>query len=259
MSHLDCENLQTTLLSIAKIYEVETKVITAFFDSFDIDEHFAKNSPEGDGAQETRRLLEISLGQPKVKITRTYWFHLTRVPLNTQFEDGIVPLSDALPRVWDTLQHIFAGTHHSQQLKAMELEGVPDFQYNLKTGGPEHWGPYAMLVKEIGSFARAVGHHDYLRIPEIVEDICNGYRGKYGEDIQNQVENALVPTVVKFFSEDPNKQYGLDAAIYYAYVTHRKLGLSHLANTCFEGENLRIPPAQIVYVEQGAFGTGSVT
>lgn len=251
MSHLDCENAQTTLSSIGKIYGVDTRAVTKFFDRFDIDEYFAKNSPDGDGAQETKRLLEISLGQPKPEITRTYWFHLTRVPPGTQFEDGIFPLGKALPRVWEALHDIFEDTRHSQRLKAMELGGVPDFQYNLKTKDPFHWGPYAMLVKEIGSFAHEVGNHDYLKTPEIVEDICNGYKSKYDEDIQPQVEAALVPTVVKFFSDDPDKQYGLEAAIYYAYLTHRGLELSHLANTCFEGEGLQIPPAQILYVEQG--------
>ena len=81
------------------------------------------------------------------------------------------------------------------------------------------------------------------------EDICNGYKDVYGESIQPLIEDCLVPTVVKFWSEDPEDQYGLESAIYYAYLTHHKMELTHSANTCFDGRNSTVQPNRIVYVE----------
>ncbi|MDQ1761365.1 hypothetical protein RAS14_16485 [Achromobacter aegrifaciens] len=106
-----------------------------------------------------------------------------------------------------------------------------------------------MLVKDIGACAESVGNHDYLKTPEIVEDICNGYEKLYGEKIQSLIEANLVPTVVKFWSEAPEDQCGLESAIYYSYRTHSKMELTSLANTCFDGRNSIAQPNRIVYVE----------
>lgn len=259
MAYLDCETVESTISCIAEVYGVRPEQITAFFDQFDIEQHFARKRPEGDGAHETKRLLEDLYGQPKHVITRTYWFHLTRVPEGTSFQDGILPLNEALPRIWGMLHNLLE-TKHASRLKAMALDGVSDFQYTLKTTDQIHWGPYAMLVKAIGVCAESVGNHDYLKVPEIVEDICNGYEEVYGESIHPLIEDLLVPTIVKFWSEDPEDQYGLDSAIYYAYLSHRKMELSLSANTCFDGRSSTVQPNRIVYVEHLSNGlTGCST
>ncbi|PLC51989.1 hypothetical protein CR155_20500 [Pollutimonas nitritireducens] len=233
MAYLDCETVESTISCIAEIYGVQPGQINAFFDRFDIEQHFESRRPERDGAYETKRLLEDLFGQPKNPITRTYWFHLTRVPEGTSFQGGILPLNEALPRIWEMLYKLLSKTKHVSRLREMALNGVADFQYTFKTADSLHWGPYAMLVKDIGVCAESVGNHDYLRIPEIVEDICNGYEKLYSENIQSLVEASLVPTVVKFWSEDPEDQYGLESAIYYAYLVHHKMELTSSANTCF--------------------------
>lgn len=35
-----------------------------------------------------------------------------------------------------------------------------------------HGGPYAILVREVAEHTKAVGQHDYLGMPEIIEDLC---------------------------------------------------------------------------------------
>jgi len=62
------------------------------------------------------------------------------------------------------------------------------FQYNLKTSSSIHWGPYAMLVKEIGF--NDVGNHDYLRVPEIVEDICLSFQQQYGIEVMTTTSSG---------------------------------------------------------------------
>ena len=250
MAHLDCECPATALQSIADVYEAKPEAIQQFFCSFDIDEHYERNNPEMFGDEEMRRLLEARFGEPKNAITRTYWFHLTRAEAGAKFGAGILPLNIALPSIWEVLIRIMGNTHQSDRLKTMRAEGVRNFQYNLKTPERSHWGPYAMLVKEIGSYAAIAGNHDYLKTPEIIEDICLGYKERFGEDIQSKIEDALVPTIVKFWTEEPDHLYGLSSAIYYAYLSCRALEMSYLANTCFDGSGTAVPSERIVYVEQ---------
>jgi hypothetical protein len=250
MTHLDCESPVTAIGSLAFIYDIKPEQLVDFFRRFDIDEHYEANKPDLAGHDETRRLLENRFGPPKKHITRTYWYHLTRTERGASFDDGLLPLNAVLPRVWQMLLRVVSGSHHAERLLNMYEQGVENFHYNLKAPDPLHWGPYTMLVKGIGACATSVGNHDYLQIPEIVEDICSGYATRFGESIQSMVERALVPTVVKFWSEDQEHLYGLTSAIYYAYLSNRGLALSGLANTCFDGNGRTVPKDRIVYVEQ---------
>ncbi|MCC5641281.1 hypothetical protein LC593_36900 [Nostoc sp. CHAB 5844] len=250
MAHLDCESPETALESIANIYDAAPNEIRQFFSDFDIDEHYERNRPELPGNDEVRRILELHFGEPRNNVSRTYWFHLSRTELGAKFVSGIHPLNSALPNIWGLLIRVVRNTPHAERLAAMRVEGVQNFQYNFKALDPLHWGPYAMLVKEISSHASAASNHDYLKLPEIIEDICLGYEEQFGEDIQTTIENALTPTIVKFWTEESDHLYGLSSAIYYAYLSCRRLELSGLANTCFDGGGIAVPSERIVYVEQ---------
>lgn len=250
MADLDCESAESTLRSLSAIYRTDERNLSDFFTSVDLDQHFRKTNPDLQADQELKRMLELAVGPQQRVISRTFWFHLTRVPIGTQFAEGILPLNDALPRVWAMLDGIFSGTHHQCRLRQMRQEGVANLQYNLKVPDSTHWGPYAMLVREIAFCAESASNHDYLKIPEIVEDICNGYAARFDEDIQSVVERSLVPMIVKLWMSEPEHQYGLSSAIYYAYASHNKEKLSWLANTCFDGHGQRIPNERIMSVLQ---------
>lgn len=250
MASLDCESPDAVLNSLSDIYQVEKVQLIEFLQKLDIDAHYETSKPELDSKEEMRRLLENCFGPPKENITRTCWFHLTRAEAATNFDEGLLPLDIVLPRIWQMLLRIVGNSNHAERLIAMSKEGVSSFQYNLKTTNSLHSGPYAMLIKEIGAFANSVGNHDYLKIPEIVEDICSGYETRFGESIQPIIELALIPTIVKFWSESTDHLYALSPAIYYAYQSCRGLELSSLANTCFDGQGKTIPKERISYIER---------
>ena len=75
---------------------------------------------------------------------------------------------------------IFKDTEHDSRLHEFKKKGIKNYHYQLKTPDPFHWGPFAMLVRDVAFNAKAIGNHDYLWLPEIIEDIFNGYYGKYG-------------------------------------------------------------------------------
>jgi hypothetical protein len=75
----------------------------------------------------------------------------------------------ALDLIWDMLLEIFKSTQHFSQLKSMRGRSIGNDLYQLKVPDPFHWGPFAMLVKEVAFHAHSVGNHDYLELAEIIE------------------------------------------------------------------------------------------
>jgi hypothetical protein len=122
--------------------------------------------------------------------------------------------------------------------------------YNLRIGKPIHAGPYAMLVKEVAWRSAEMGNHDYLNIPEIMQDICNGYHARHGENIHDELHRRLRATVIRFWS---NAKQGVDcteSALYYLYCIVRGERLSICANTCLDGKNTVVSALQVESVKQ---------
>jgi hypothetical protein len=92
-------------------------------------------------------------------------------------------------------------------------------------------------------------NHDYLQLPEIMEDICAGYEREYGQRIYEQLENALVPKIVKFWSDERKDKTCVESAMYYLYSIPHGLPLTMCSNTCFDGKNTPILSEQITNVE----------
>lgn len=76
-----------------------------------------------------------------------------------------------------------------------------------------------MLVRETAFRSHEMGNHDYLWLPEIVEDICNGYRDASGFAIHETVRAYTIPYVVKFWSPKETGKDCVEASMYYLYCT----------------------------------------
>ena len=177
-----------------------------------------------------------------------HWFHLTRVPAGTTFSDGLLPLTLSLDHVWESMMAIFKRTPVAEHLSEMRAGYVDDFQYQLKVGKPLMAGPYAMLVRESAFRSRDMGNHDYLGMPEIIEDICNGYRKTYGEDVTTELVSHLQPCIVKFRSTNVRLVHSA-AAAYYLYSLAHGDSLTMNANHCFDGSGVGVAREDIVGVE----------
>lgn len=250
MLTLDCESLETTLMSLSRIYGISGQEIKAFLKETDLDRYYAENDLQDTGDRELTGLFERTFNCSPSAIDRVFWFHLTRAKPDADFESGIFPLNEALPKVWDTILRIFKNTEHEVPLRKMRDTGVSDFQYNHKIGKPLLAGPYAMLVREVAFKSHEIGNHDYLWLPEIVEDICNGYNDASGVMLHDSVCAALVPYVIKFWSRKRTGKDCIQAAIYYLYCSMHNQKLSIYANTCYDAENVMIPREQIVKIEK---------
>ncbi|MCU7835620.1 MAG: hypothetical protein KZQ83_10260 [gamma proteobacterium symbiont of Taylorina sp.] len=250
MIYLDCENINSTMDSLAQIYGVTCQDIESFFQSFDIERHYEINEPNDSGDRELRNVFEATIGCEPKKIERVHWFHLTRTLPETDFKEGILPLSRSLDNVWSTFFNVFCDTVHFKNLKELSEKGVSDFQFNLKSGNSEHSGPYAMLVKEVAYQPKDIGNHDYLWLPEIMEDICNGYKKDYGVSIHTYLNEHLKPKIVKFWSDSNTSMSCIESALYYAYLKSKSEKLSSNANAYYDGKNIEIFPDQIVQIAE---------
>lgn len=249
---LDCDTRSSAVASVASIYGLSSQTIESFLRDFDIDAHYERTHPSQSGDQELRHVFEAKFNVQPKQPDRVCWFHLTRAPKGTDFSEGLLPPSASLDRVWQAVLSVFEGTEHEVKLRELRHMGVPSWHYSTKVGNPIHAGPYAMLVRDVATQSKAIGNHDYLWLPEIMDDICAGYCERYGDPLYELLSQALVPTTVKFWSAKKRGNGCVAAALFYLYLSAHNEPLSLYANTCFDGENSPIPPSQVLSVHADA-------
>lgn len=251
MEPIDCSSLDTAMTSVSKLFGVDADHLLDVMIGIDLNKMYEDHRVDGRADKELFSLLEQKLGRKVILPREAYWFHLTRVLRTTTFEEGILPLRDALPMVWNTFRSIVPNGIISERLEGMRKGRVDNFQYNHKLGQPNLGGPFAMLVRESAFRAQEMRNHDYLRIPEIIEDVCRGYERTFGEPILNEVEAKLHRCIVTFRST-LSEGMGCDcarAAAYYVYSSVWGEKLSIEANTCYSGDGNGVPPKDIMAVD----------
>jgi hypothetical protein len=180
-----------------------------------------------------------------------YWFHATRVAPDTTFEDGIQPLSQVLDRVWAFLGSLASAWSSPTDWLAFRsgMRGQFADQYARKLAYQFNEGPFAFLVRDALLLRDQMGaNHDFLGIPEIVEDICLCYEMMFGYRLRARFSEATKPCVVKFKSRAPRPD-ALAAALMYVHRKAKGQELERSCNTCYSGEGVAVPPHDIVQVE----------
>lgn len=130
--------------------------------------------------------------------------------------------------------------------------GFRKTRYNMKVSEKCHYGPYAMLVREIAFNAQVVGNHDYLNIPEIIEDMCMDVHKVYGVDVLDRFVKKASPIIVKFKEElidNANDKEYIGTALTYLYNKLHGESLCLMCNTCYTGYGTDIKKNDIVSVE----------
>lgn len=248
MPTLNCQSAETAYESLSEILGASIGQIEEAIRSIDLESECSTANFDGNPNHKLWDRLLAKLTGSWRPAEEVRWFHLTRSLPGTAFSEGLLPLSGSLSVVWGMFDQVFAGTAHAGPLHEMRAGGVASFQYQLKVGKDYLAGPYAMLVRESAFRAKEMGNHDYLRIPEIVEDICHGYKDQYGEDLLPALEAALVPCIVTFRSRrfvDVHAQ----AATRYLYDLEHQERLTMWSNHVFDGRNQAVPFSDILSVE----------
>jgi hypothetical protein len=205
---LDCESYESSIRSICDIYRIASDRIIDFLSEID--------SECSD--QDLKHVFEARFGQPVELLDSTSWFHFTRVLPGTNFAEGILPLPLAKERVWEALIDIPSNPQTKCKLNDLRENGVPDYQYTQKSSHSLDDGPFAMLIRELAFHPEAIGNWDYLALPELVDDICNGYEKKYGESIHEEISLGLRKCIVKFKSTERTEYDLIAPTLYYSWI-----------------------------------------
>jgi hypothetical protein len=160
-------------------------------------------------------------------------------------------LGQVLPLLKDTLLNSLEDTAAKREMdQAFAREGGLGFHFGNKLENPLHWGPYAILVREVASCANDLGQHDYLAMPEIIEDLCEEVELASGLDLLPVFQERLRPAVVKFVAPAGNSaEFAVRVALRYLQSSFREGTPGHGAVWCFDGENTAVPPEQVLKVE----------
>jgi len=248
---LDCETRQSAEASLLAAFGCTATALHRFLTDPAHLEYFEANYltlPDFD-----RFLFQRAcavLGDPTLP-TEFCWFHGTRIPSGTTFEDGILTLGQVLPRLESALVATLQD-HAAQQAvqAAFGRKGGFGFHFGNKLNSPVHGGPFAILVREVAEYANELGQHDYLRMPEIVEDLCEDVLLASGLDLLSVFQEEWLPVVVKFVAPAGDSgEFALAVALRYlrgcALVDKPDMG----AVWCFDGENTAVPASSILRVD----------
>lgn len=238
---LDCETGTSTMKSLCNIFScdeirMEDTILCAnnMNDSCIQDQLFYEHVCE-------------KLGKPKT-LNYINWFHGTRTTSNNKFKEGILTLQESFPTIWKMILGVVEeSSEEHYNLKAMHDKGVNHWGLNARINNLScHDGPYGYLIKEFCT------KQHYLKMPELITDICNAYKTKYGKSILGIYEQTLVPKIVKFRNPpSPDSKEIIGTAIHYAYKFLKKEAINKDACSMavsFEGEK-NISPENILSTE----------
>ena len=246
---LDCENPASTLKSISTIYGIPDREIAAFLKAFDIEKYYEKNITDDYPDRVLTAAFEAKYNAEPKPLDSVCWFHLTRTLPGNNFSAGILPLPASLNILWETLFMLFKDSPHSQNLKNLKSLDLISERYQSRIKHPYLAGPYAVLVRDVAFRAKEIGFHDNLAMPETLTDICDRYQAIHKVNIFAQLQEKLVPCIIKFVSDRKIDRSCIESALYYLYVLEHNEQLTESANTCFDGRNEKISPKQIKSVE----------
>ena len=254
LATLDCETLESTYESVQDLCGMNRGEVNGLLDALDLDA-CSEDDPRRhwDTPSRILSLFEDKIGRT-VPFDEVHWFHLTRASQDTDFADGILPLRQCIDRIWDFLfslpSNVISSDEWTRFRNEMErnLPGGFAELYRMKVSDRLHWGPYGILIKEAAFVPMDLGNHDYLRTPEIIEDICECFREKSGIPLIDEFLAHTTPCVVKFKDHRFDRSL-LGDALLYLYYKRCQQDASPPRPSCFDGQGVAVPRERILDVE----------
>lgn len=250
MLTLDCSTRENALITLAAAFKCSADEVRAALLSIDLDLIYEAEPPILiDSRQYLREHICDLIGEPE-DFTYAYWFHGTRTTHDNQFSEGLLSLGRSEKLVMDMLISHAPTNQVRERLQAWNSHGgVPEEFYQMRTLEKMHWGPYGHLVREVHLHAQNLHQHDYVKLPELVEDVCRAYAENYQQDLTRHYLDIFRPCIIWFLSEIQYQEGVLEAALGYAYTSVRGLHPDSGSVYGIDKEGIDVPRRDILKIE----------
>lgn len=248
---LDCETEESTYCSLRDILNLDIDYIKGKLNRFNA------LGCSNDIVYPKETLFRFfDIDESRVNFDLTYWFHLTRAPTGSTFQEGIRNLGEQIDEIWAFLYSLlekdtfpdYKWLHFRRMLEGDDYQNDYANHYRTKTKDQFHWGPYGILIRDTAFVADDIGNYDYLQSPEIIEDICICFEDIYHIDLMSAFKKATKPCIVKFHSANAHIS-DVKRALYYLYLCYHSLPFARSCSICFDGHSTSITKNQIEKIE----------
>ncbi len=243
MKTLDCENLMSTICSLEEIFNTESSQILSFLRSFELDKIYANNDIQEFPHE---HLYKCFLEHFKTDFNsiQAYWFHATRMPINTSFDNGILPLKEMIKPIETNIDTIAKGL--GLQKNEAAISSCEIINHKLSTVSDP--GPWGFLVKEF-AINPPNGIHNYLKTPELVQDIIScKYRNSWAV-LEEEYRKLTKPCLIKFLGSELFHPEKLSYVIHYVYNRVKNHRLTTFCSTNTSNRGQLIPFDSIEKIE----------
>lgn len=253
MHILDCHDVNSTMRTIAGALGFPASLLAEVIVGYD---ESRLNVQFGDPWElMPHEVLEQFGTQPSgVRFERACYFHGTRMlDPDALRRHGILPLDEVVEEMWANLRKLASNENIDDEWSVFRHSvevgggGQAGWRYRSKTSDHLLTGPFATSVREVLLNPAAIGSHDYLACPEIVQDIAECYRSTSSVDLDRRFCDVSVPCIVKFTSTQVHPD-AIKAALWYCYSKLRGGGLTRDANWCFDAKGCSVRPEDVVEV-----------
>jgi hypothetical protein len=263
---IDCETTLTLKNTLERITGVSIIETLKFLEHFPMKDYFP-DDPCMQSYPDTQDKLLLKCFKENFKVSFeidiTNWFHLTRVKSSDVFENGIIPLNLIVEEIWAFLQSLSGISVREWEAFRILVETNKSntggnivhsaSQYISKINKTFSAGPHGILIKDNAFKASELRRHDYLKIPEIVQDICRCYSEySYGYSDNKVLEIKYVevtkPYIVKF-RHIGGQSCHIGNMLLYLYSTIHNEQIDHNCDADYNAMNSIVKPENIIYVE----------
>jgi hypothetical protein len=181
------------------------------------------------------------ISRPMIPVP-SIWFHATRVINQDSFlDEGIQPKAKMYPKLRDLLEKLSLGMKSFGCYPNSSSADAKEFINDE--------GPFAFLFRSVAVNAPGCTHA-YYESPELVEDIAGSLLGANYAELVKKYTAVTRPCIITFRAKA--EDWAFNSALWHAYLInygYNDLDAADIANTCFDGKGMRIPPADIINVE----------
>lgn len=253
---MNCGSLEAAVASLATAAGRSADELHANVTSIDSRDLERRSDP----VRALPELVAERLGCDLGGFTEVRYFHGTRTRDAGSFQrDGILSLGDRLEKIWSELgavgAEMLSAEHFLALREKIECGGGGGWHYQLKTPALMHHGPFAEYVREHFMRPSDLSAHDYLRTPEIVEDIANAAHVEYGIDLLAAYTAATRACIVSFdqpVADADAEARAIVAACWYVRAAASGEVTRHACGG-FDGHGISVAPAavrDVVFVDR---------